>query len=266
MEPVPDARFTTRLEELFPGALPLGQFVERSTAALASLGFTPGETLPLVGVCRDELTHPVVVALRQVWGPAFRLASLGGMLYLGRTGMAAAFGNAPHGSDGRKRFAAFVFPHVAIDTDGDVGRCVRPGQVEQSGACGALIAFQRALASGEVDVRLDWGDVEQALLRQRLLREMTYGAAPDLATLTLHARDAIMADMAALTWQLVRSGPCDVAVFGGVIVHGPATTNFIAPGRSFALLGDEHREVEITLGAGDADPAGTMMQEGDAAS
>ena len=241
-------RFEERAVEIFPEAVERETFVARSAAALAVHGFVPGSALAMIGVCRDELTFPLVDRLQTMWGPAFDLSSLAGMLFLGRTGIAAARHHAPS-ADGRQRFVAFVFSHIGIDDGGVVGQCRRPGQSEASPACGALESFRRELAEGRLDVDLDPGDLEQSLLKQRLLRAITYGDVPDLVSLTRLARDVIYDDLVQLVSQLEHGADTDVAVISGVQVHGPGGSGFVAPGRAFVHVGRDRVEHELALGA-----------------
>jgi hypothetical protein len=241
-------RFEERAVEIFPEAVERETFVARSAAALAVHGFVPGSVLAMIGVCRDELTFPLVDRLQAVWGSAFDLSSLAGMLFLGRTGIAAARDHAPS-ADGRQRFVAFVFSHIGIDEDAIVGQCRRPGQAEPSAACGALEAFRRELADGRLDVDLDPGDIEHSLLKQRLVRRMTYGDVPDLVTLTRLARDVIYEDLVDLVTQLEHEADTDIAVISGVQVHGPGGSGFVAPGKAFVHVGRDRAEHPLTLGA-----------------
>ena len=241
-------RFEQRAVEIFPEAVERETFVARSVAALAVHGFVPGSALAMIGVCRDELTFPLVDRLQAVWGPAFDLSSLAGMLFLGRTGISAARHHAPS-ADGRQRFVAFVFSHIGIDEEGLVGQCRRPGQAEPSPACGALETFRRELADGRLDVDLDPHDLEQSLLKQRLLRAITYGDVPDLVSLTRLARDVIYDDLRELVTQLEHGADTDVAVISGVQVHGPVGRGFVAPGRSFVHVGRDRAEHTLALGA-----------------
>jgi limiting CO2-inducible B/C-like protein len=245
--------FAERAVEIFPEAVERETFVARSAAALAVHGFVPGSALAMIGVCRDELTFPLVDRLQRVWGPSFDLSSLAGMLFLGRTGIAAAKNHAPS-ADGRQRFVAFVFSHIGIDEDGVVGQCRRPGQAEPSPACGALAAFRQELVEGRLDVDLDPADLEQSLLKQRLLRAITYGDVPDLVSLTRLARDVIYDDLLELVSQLEHGADTDVAVISGVQVHGPAGSGFVAPGRAFAHVGRDRAEHDLVLGAATARP------------
>lgn len=41
---------------------------------------------------------------------------------------------------GKERYVFFSFPHIAIDSDGNVGAVSRPNRPGASAACGALIA------------------------------------------------------------------------------------------------------------------------------
>jgi hypothetical protein len=40
--------------------------------------------------------------------------------------------------DGRERYLFFSFPHIAINSAGNLGSIARPGRVGPSTACGAL--------------------------------------------------------------------------------------------------------------------------------
>lgn len=216
--------------ELFPDALPLDEFAVRLRTVLEPHGFAPGRALLMVGTCRDELCFPLVERLQDDWGSAFQLGSLGGLLLLGRTGLAAAQNHAPEAS-GLRRYVVVALAHLGIDAQGRPGQVRRPGQDEASATCGALIAFQRELASGRLTVELDPDDLEQSLLRQRLVRSLRYGEVPDPVGLTLIARDAIMDDLAAIAGTLAGRGPADVAAVGGVLVHGP-DGDWVAPHRA----------------------------------
>lgn len=214
----------------FPGALPLEDFAVRLRTVLEPHGFAPGRALLMVGVCRDELCFPLLERLQDDWGSAFQLGSLGGLLLLGRTGLAAAQNHAPEDA-GPRRYVVVALAHVGVDDDGEVGRVRRLGQAAPSATCGALMAFHGELSEGRLDVELDPGDLEQSLLRQRLLRALRYGEVPDPLALTLVARDAIMDDLQAVAGTLDDRGPADVAAVGGVLVHAP-DGDWVAPHRA----------------------------------
>ena len=227
--------FETVLRELYPGAEPLERFISRSAQALAAYGFRPGNTLALVGVCRDELMFGVEQRLYESWGPCFDLSSLAAMIFLGRSGMQAAAHHAPDDA-GRRRFVVFVLPHLGIDADGRVGRVQREGQRVATAACGALVKVQGELAAGHLDVELDPTDFELSLLRLELLQRVAYGHVPGLPELTAIAGQAAVAEATRLTAELVVDPDTDVALVSGTVVHGPAG-DMVAAAESWVSLG-----------------------------
>ncbi|MEZ5117812.1 MAG: hypothetical protein R2737_16245 [Candidatus Nanopelagicales bacterium] len=208
------------LAELYPDHVGVGDVVRWSQWSLARAGFHQSNALPLLGVCRDELMLGFAEAVTDAWGAPFDLGALAGMVFLGRTGIAAALGHAP-GEDGRHRFVAFCFPHIGIDDDGTVGRVMRPGMHGPSAACGALAALGQELADGRLDLALDPLDLEMSLLRTRLVSYLRYGRVPTLSELTEAARDVAVADLRALVDGLASDQPVDVAYLSGVVIHTP---------------------------------------------
>ena len=87
--------FDDTLERHFPGAVPSGVFLNQVWTSTEELGFKVGNTLPLISICRDELTTDFFARIQAIWGPAFTLAGLGGVPALGRTGWGAAFSHIP---------------------------------------------------------------------------------------------------------------------------------------------------------------------------
>ncbi len=215
----------TDVRELYAQSRDLTAFTAWTADALAVHGFEPGNALSIVGVCRDELMFPVEHALHEVWGPAFDMSSLGGLVFLGRSGLAAAAHHAP-GADGHRRFVIVVMPHIGIDDTGRVGAVVREGQPDASTACGALVGFQSMLATGERDVRIDWDDLEMSLLSGALWERIgsvdaARAMAGDLWALTDLARAVASDEILRLSADLLRARTADVAVFSCVVIHGP---------------------------------------------
>jgi hypothetical protein len=103
--------------------------------------------------------------------------------------------------------------------------------VGNPGLVTALLPGALPLTSGQLHVELDPVDLEQSLLRQRLLTALRYGEVPDPVALTLVARDAIMDDLQAIAGTLGDHGPVDVAAVGGVLVHTP-DGDWVAPHRA----------------------------------
>jgi hypothetical protein len=228
------------LMRCFPSVRPEADFVRESSRALGPHGFTAQNTIAIVDVCRDEISQTIVQAVRQEWGEAFNLCSLAGMFFAGRTALSAAMHHAPR-LDGRERYAFVTVPHIAIDAEGRLGVCARPG-VGESNACGALNAFLKELQSGRLNLSLDENDLEQSLLKMRLLREITYGQVPDLLALTRLVQRVALADLEAALRPLVDPGHCDYAVITGIQIHGP-DGNHVSPGPSYAVVRGERREI-----------------------
>lgn len=194
------------------------EFTAWSVDALAPHGFQPGNSLALVGVCRDELMFTFESTFAATWGPAFDISSLAGMVFLGASGMAAAAHHAP-GLDGRRRYVVVVMPHIGVAADGSVGLVRRDGQDHDSTACGALVGLQQALAAGTATDEIDHDDLEMSLLRRDVRERLAGGVAPSLVELTELVRSCATDEIVRLAGGLVRDADADVAVLSGVIVH-----------------------------------------------
>lgn len=212
-----------RVHAGFPGAVPAGPFVADWHRACHDLGFRPGRCLLLVGVCRDELCFPFVSALEAVWGPAFHLDALGGMLTVGRTGIAAAAGHAPLDPGEPLRYVVVSVTHVGMDASGTFGYVRRGHQQATSRTCGALMAFRDELLTSQLHLGHDPVDPEMTLLRQRMLAAITYGEIPEPVELTGIAARVIDEDLQDLLAWMPRSVAPDreirAAVTTGVLIH-----------------------------------------------
>ena len=93
-------------------------------------------------------------------------------------------------STGRERYVFFAFPHIAINSAGEVGAISRPGRAGKSCACGALAACLGQFTAGgytqycKVPGVHDPLDPEFSILRQRLARRLRYENT-DVKTLNL---------------------------------------------------------------------------------
>jgi len=236
--------FRDTLNTHFSGAQEEREFVRRTYHTLESYGFDGPNTIACVAVCRDEITRPFVDAVQCVWGEAFNFGSLAGMLFLGRTGFRAALHHAPV-VEGCRRMVFYAMPHIAISTDGDIGTCYRRGIAEPSMACGALVALQAQLQSGDGhdDVEIERVDVEQSLLRQRLADRLQPGLVPDLVAMTRLTHQAIREDLDLLIDSCLDPTTTDYAIFTGIQVHGPHQASFIWPADSRAVIRGTHYDV-----------------------
>jgi hypothetical protein len=239
------ASFESVVAEQFPGALREPEFVERSSRLLMEeRGFLPTNTLACVGVCRDELSRTLPYAVQAVWGSPFTFSALAGLLFAGRTGFGAARSHAPI-EDGRERYVFFVATHIGIGSDGELGACDRIGRPGRSHACGALCAFLGELESGRLDLRTDPVDIEQSLLKQRLLRELSFGRLPSLVDLTRAAYRAIVDDLEILIGQTLDPTEDDWAVLTGVQIHGVGNEPWFWPGTCYSMVENRRQEIRF---------------------
>ncbi|MCK5798334.1 MAG: hypothetical protein KAI47_14175 [Deltaproteobacteria bacterium] len=236
--------FTSTVEKFFPGSIDEARFIERTREVLDPLGFTPENTFALVGGCRDELCRPLHLGIQRTWGEAFEISSLAGMVNCGRTGLQAAHGHAPI-EGGRARYIYVVMPHIGIGEGGELGLSRRLGREGISHACGALAGIHAELARGEVDIELHWDDVEQSLLRQRLLAHLSWGSKPNLAELTHLTEQIARDDLEALIAQDVDPKEADYAVFTGIQIHAMDGADLSWIDRAYAVVGGERHTLSV---------------------
>ncbi|MBI4653829.1 MAG: hypothetical protein HY752_02390 [Nitrospirae bacterium] len=207
------------LKRYFDRVYTEADFVKRTSEALSKLGFNADNSIASVCICRDEISQ-AMPALIDVWGEAFNLSSLAGMFFAGQTGLAAAMHHSPI-ADGKERYVFYAVPHIAIDAEGHLGACKRTGRKEESTACGALNAFQKELSQGKLNLSMDEIDIEQSLLKRRLLREIPYGHVPDLLELTKITQKVVQKDIEYALNTIVDRRKSDYAVISGIQIHGP---------------------------------------------
>lgn len=236
--------FTTVLSAHFPNAMPQGDFVKRSDDLLQAEGFRAEITIAFVSVCRDELTLPFIEEVKTTWGEDFTFSSLGGMFFLGKTGLLAAQHHAPN-EDGRERHVYFALPHIAMDAQGEIGRHDCPGRLQPSHACGALHGFQKELANRCVALGIDPDDLEQCLLKQHLFRKLTYGDIPDLLSLTKIAYAVILEELGRMIQLTVDPGHSDYAVLRGIKIHGPQGLEYIWTRETYWVREKNHQALSL---------------------
>ncbi len=229
---------------VFPDAVPVAEFTESLQRQAAELGFTKEGSLLMTGVCRDELCIPFVETLEDAWGPAFQIGSLGGLLFLGTTGLAAAAEHAPTVGP-QRRYVVVAVTHLGLDGDGRPGLVRRHGQPRESAACGALMMLVGEIASGRTSTALDPADIEAGLLRGRVLRQLGRVPAADPLAVTLAARDAIGADFVRILHELHLEGRADVLLTTGVLVHTP-DGDYLGGHRTVHICGD-HEPIDVPL-------------------
>ncbi len=235
--------FEEVLNKLFLRVYTEPDFVTRTHDELTKYGFSADNTIACVGVCRDEITQPLIRLIRDKWGEAFNLSSLAGMFFAGKTGLSAAMHHAPN-VDGKERYIYYALPHIAIDEEVQVGCCKRTGRDGKSIACGALNAFQKEIAGGRIDTTMDNEDVEQSLLKMRLLKEIPYGQAPGLLELTKITQMVIQTDLESTLKRLVDTDKSNYAVITGIQIHGP-DGNYVWPASCYAVVTGEKKKIEL---------------------
>ena len=237
-------KFEMKLRELFDPLYGEVDFVKRTYAALKDHGFSDTNTIAATCICRDEISQTLRSIIKHMWGgEAFNLSSLAGMFFAGKTGLLAAMHHAPV-TGGRERYVFYALPHVAIGAEGQIGMCKRTGREGESTACGALNAFQREMAGGRLNLSLDSEDVEQSLIKQRLLRDIPYGHVPDLFELTKITHKAIQTDLESVIGKIVDPGRSDYALITGIQIHGPEN-NYVWPSSFYAMVNGEKKILEL---------------------
>lgn len=230
------------LERLFGKFFKEYDFIKKSYDTLKPFGFNDDNAIASVCVCRDEISQTVRSHIKRMWGEAFNFSSLAGLFTAGKTGMKAFISHAPK-VNGKERYVFYVFSHIAIDENENMGVCKRKG-LEKSHACGALCLFLNELSSGKINIRLDEEDIEESLLKRRILRELKYGEIPDLLTLTKITLKAIVEDLEHVIEKTVDLKKADYAVISGIQVHGPEE-NYIVPYESYVVIEGERKKLEI---------------------
>jgi len=209
----------------------LGSVVTDLTADLANYGFVPGDTIPMISVCRDEITRPLVDAFEVLWGNSFSLGSIAAMIFCGTTGFSAGMHHSPV-VNGTDRFLFIVCPHIAISDQGVVGKVWRPGVPTISTACGSLAGFLTELQSGIVNFELSTTDLEQTMMKGQMSTYFTYGSVPTLDQLTKDAATLILNQLTT-TLATFNLSEANYAVLSGVQVHGPNAQTFFCPASYF---------------------------------
>eukprot|EP00276_Gloeochaete_wittrockiana_P006254 CAMPEP_0184659072 /NCGR_PEP_ID=MMETSP0308-20130426/28056_1 /TAXON_ID=38269 /ORGANISM="Gloeochaete witrockiana, Strain SAG 46.84" /LENGTH=610 /DNA_ID=CAMNT_0027098567 /DNA_START=135 /DNA_END=1963 /DNA_ORIENTATION=- len=235
-------QFWNALQESFPGAMSPHDFLKVLDDALNPLGFNRQNTLPIVSLCRDEMTRPFFDEIQRHWCAArkefgaFNMCSLAGVVFCGKTGLKAADAHAPK-IEGMERYLYIVMPHIAIGEDGSIGGIRRYGREERSSACGALIKFLSELKAGKCETAppLDEEDIEQSLLESHLWRLLPKDKSKmDLVALTKLASHVGHIDMKRIIEKVVDENTSAYVMVTGVQVHGPLCTSWIWPSVAYA--------------------------------
>lgn len=252
------------VQEYFPNALSVDDFITRVEIALCKYGFTGDNCIACTNLCRDEITTVLKDKIEAVFGSSFNTNGLGGVLTCGVTGIGAGLSHSPVcTNDGRERYVFFSFPHIAIGADGELGAITRPGRAAKSCACGALIKCLGELKGQGVAENCrtpgvhDAEDPEYSILKQRLARRIRYEeqdvATMDLAEITKVAERTITDDLEYLIEKAVNVEKADFAVVTGVEIHnwapelgnGVPSLEFVAPSKVYACVNGRYSYIDL---------------------
>ena len=245
--------FQTTLQKYFPNAYGLEEFVFETKQTLVPKGFYPHvNTLVCIGLCRDEITSPFEEEVESMWGQGFICGSLGGMLFCGKTGFAAAHHHAP--DDGR--FIYYCFTHIAIDHEGNIGSVyrTRSGMNEKTTACGALAAFASEIASNKLNLHFDEADIEMSMLKKHIAKQTDLLAdpkkVPDLLAVTMAAYQTITSDLENhVRHDASHFKDRQYALFTGVQIHGPNGTDYCWLGKASLMKNGVFTPLSLTSNA-----------------
>ena len=164
----------------------------------------------------------------------------------GKTGFHAALAHAPPTQDGLPRYIFFCAPHIGISREGEVGKVQRYSEAGLSGACGALLGVRKELEAGRIGVELDLDDMEQSVLKQKIVSRMGIGeGVPDLVRLTRIAEEVVLGELERMI-EMTVGEKCWYAVVSGVQIHRTGDDHFFCPG-SMYVVKEGNRE-ELVLG------------------
>lgn len=228
--------FHETVQNHFPGTLPLKEYMRKTYDCLLNYRFNDNNTMGMVAICRDEIADPLFKEVIKYWGKTFNCCSLAGFVMMGKTGLAAATDHTPI-FECLRRFTFYAMPHIAISRYGDIGRVYREGIEKPSHACGALEVIVNELKSGHLNLETDMEDIEQTIIRQKILSTINYGDKPDLVEITKLASQIIFNDVEKLLSTLDNT-IFQYAVMTGILIHGPLETQWIYP-QNFYVVGKD---------------------------
>ncbi|PRW45249.1 low-CO2 inducible [Chlorella sorokiniana] len=258
---------TKVVQDHFPMALGVDDFLHRMEIALFAYGFNGDNSIAMVNMCRDEVTNTLKHKFDGIFGSAFNTNGLGGVLTCGVSGVAAGLSHAPISrSSGKERYVFFSMPHISIDAKGRVGAISRPGRPGVGCACGALakalVDIQRdGLTSNcKIPGVHDARDPEYTILKQRLARRLRYEGADDdkvralsLVDMTVVAERTITDDLEYLISQTVDPSKADYAVVTGVQIHNwgakfddnSPNLEYVAPTSVYVVVNGEKTYLDL---------------------
>jgi hypothetical protein len=148
--------FETALKTYFPGALSSSIIALRVVGALRKRDYRPYNTLVASSICSDEineLPNSLISTLEKQLGNTktggvFHLGGLGGLPFVGVSGMGALVQHCPSTAGEGGKMVLVFGPHVGISESGELGKLQRGGMETETTACGAAMGAYQAISSG----------------------------------------------------------------------------------------------------------------------
>ena len=225
------------MNAFFPGALPIKAWDDKLYNLLSSpkYNFNSRNTLLASSICPDEINGPFVKLITNRYGENFPLGGLAGLPFVGKSGVDAFLHHVPDATAGK---VVIVFaPHVAISSEGFVGKILRADQNNLSSACGAavgafkLLQAQAAISgSGKAEKKVFSiiDNQEEYIISMLENRLKDANNAPDpVAYLTYQVYDIIKEFMFAIFDRLgngVWQETSEIIFAGGILINRPAKT------------------------------------------
>lgn len=227
------------LDKFFDKYIYEDDFIKISAEKLKKYGFNYNNTIAGVCLCRDEICQSALLKIKNFWGDAFNFSSFAGIYTSGEIGIKVFMSHAPDvGED--KKYVFYLFTHIGLDEEGNVGTCKRKG-LDKSTACGALILFLNELSN--FDKKEKEENPELILIKQKLRKEI-YNKIPDLIELTKIALRISSTDIEQTMENFIKSEKIIYAIISGIQVHYLGK-NYIVPMDSFIYMNDKKIDLEI---------------------
>mmetsp|Transcript_14432 Transcript_14432/g.23865 ORF Transcript_14432/g.23865 Transcript_14432/m.23865 type:complete len:378 (-) Transcript_14432:154-1287(-) len=243
--PASSAGFDSALKTYFPGALSSSVIALRVVGALRKRDYRPYNTLVASSICSDEINETpssLVETLEKQLGNTktggiFHLGGLGGLPFVGVSGMDALLQHCPSSGNSDGKLVMIFGPHVGISESGQLGKLQRSGMDTETASCGAAMAAYQAISgatasskkSGVMDFQEDYiienlkkklgtlagkeaqgGDETIALVTDKMY---------DLVSELLKSEvDAVISSKGPELWESIQ----EVTLIGGIIVNRSA--------------------------------------------
>jgi len=223
--------FDASIRRYFPGSLPNSEVASRISSAMRNRGYRPYNTLVGASLCSDEVNDTPQALVADIQrkltdtkdGGIFNLGGLGGLPFVGTSGIGAFLSHCPNSG---KIFIMFG-PHVGISQEGVVGKVERIGVANPSTSCGAAVGAYKALKSGAEIVPAGITDVQEEYIINNLkprLEGFKGGGDEAVAFVTKRMFDLVVemltaqieaASSKAGFWSKVS----EITIMGGIVIN-----------------------------------------------